>query len=132
MSAANIPLWRRRARHLILLSSSGPSDNINTILANLPPSDPPSELSSSDKNKQSECPQTLEDIPLHKILKREVDRESSPNLDYNTPLQRLFCGQLQSSSLPQEVTAPMLSSENTVIFTPRTERRIQVAAGQVK
>jgi hypothetical protein len=130
MSTNKIPLRPHRARRHILLSSPAASEDINLYLANLPPSDPPSEVS-SDNERDPQFAVSSEDIPLHEILKREVERESSP-LDFRTLLQRLIRRHRRSSSLPAEATVPILSSDDTVIFTPRTERQLCIEASQAK
>lgn len=106
-----------RRRPIILSSPSvGPStDEFNTHL-DLPDSDPP-DMSSDD-------------IPLS-VLKREVERQSpGSDTDYATPLRRLF--RQRSPTPPLETAIPIPSSDDTVMFTPRTERKIRVNAGQIK
>lgn len=113
---------RRRAPQPVVMSSS---DSDHDEIQYLPPSDPPSDASMGN------IMDTSEDIPLRDILKREVERDSSPDLEFVTPMQRLFRMRPRSSSLPPVETMPMISSDD-IIFTPRTERRVRVAAGQAK
>lgn len=123
MPASVTPRWSsRRAIRNILLSED-----------TLPPSDPPSDSSEADDERQPVL--SSEDIPLLEVLKREVEGiedGSSSDMDASAspPIQRLF-RRVRRSSLPEITSAPMAMSEE-VFHTPRTERRLRVTAAQAK
>ena len=141
--------WKRRR---LILSSEIGSDNEDGG-THLPPSDPPSESSDDNGDDTGGILQTSDDIPLIGLLHHVEHIEhyedhqlnpTSPFPGHDSPNLRGTRFRPRSSSLPIPKTPSRtihhaiglgrqpLSAPNFGLITPRTQKKINYAAGQLK